>query len=66
MSWISPHAVRPFVNVTVVAIEGSRLFFARVVNEQGEWCECDADGSMAHGRDGTPIFVQPDFWTTRP
>ena len=48
-----------------VGIEGNDLYFFRSF-EDGYTIQCECDGDIVHGRDGTPVYVSPKFWTEIP
>jgi hypothetical protein len=55
----------PSKDTVVIAIDGSRLFYAKHLGED-EWFECEPDGGMAFSRDGTPLYIDTPHWWCEP
>lgn len=65
LAWM-PADRPPPVDETVACLAGESIYFARVVNREGDWIESDRDGSLVFGRDGSPAYVSPHCWCEIP
>lgn len=66
MSWNNAKTL-PLLDAVVVCLEGGTLYFAKIVSSNPtEWLECERDGSAIFGRDGAPIYQNPDLWCELP
>lgn len=55
----------PPKGMIVVALSERYVCFAQCYGV-AEWYECERDGSMVFGRDGSPAYVSPIYWAELP
>lgn len=56
---------KPLREEVVVAIWGGMICYAKIFDGV-DWIQCENDGNIVHGRDGSLVYIKPDWWCYPP
>lgn len=64
--WNSPKTMAPTNGTVVVVVLSYGATLAKAYDNGDTWIECEKDGSVVFGRDGSPVNLDPLWWTNLP